>query len=77
MLIGEICAHPCGYKYALVEEKRPGEYFPVFEDEQGTFIMNSKDLCMIEHIPDLIKAGIKALRLRVGLRIFLLCSHSN
>jgi len=57
------CAHPCRYKYALVEEKRPGEYFPVFEDEQGTFIMNSKDLCMIEHIPDLIKAGIKSFKI--------------
>lgn len=57
------CAHPCRYKYALVEEKRPGQYFPVFEDEQGTFIMNSKDLCMIEHIPELIKSGIKSLKI--------------
>lgn len=57
------CAHPCRYKYALVEEKRPGEYFPVFEDEEGTFLMNSKDLCMIEHIPDLIKAGIKSFKI--------------
>jgi len=57
------CAHPCRYKYALVEEKRPGEYFPVFEDEDGTFIMNSKDLCMIEHIPELIKAGIKSFKI--------------
>jgi putative protease len=52
------CAHPCRYKYALVEEKRPGEYFPVFEDEDGTFIMNSKDLCMIEHIDKLMESGI-------------------
>ncbi|WMM23256.1 U32 family peptidase [Tissierella sp. MB52-C2] len=52
------CAHPCRYKYALVEEKRPGEYFPVFEDEDGTFIMNSKDLCMIEHIEKLMESGI-------------------
>ncbi len=57
------CAHPCRYKYVLVEEKRPGEYFPVFEDEDGTFIMNSKDLCMIEHIPELIKAGIKSFKI--------------
>ncbi|NLK44079.1 MAG: U32 family peptidase [Tissierellia bacterium] len=57
------CAHPCRYKYALVEEKRPGEYFPVYEDDQGTFIMNSKDLCMIEHIPELIKAGIKSFKI--------------
>ena len=52
------CAHPCRYKYALVEEKRPGEYFPVFEDEDPTFIMNSKDLCMIEHIDKLMESGI-------------------
>ncbi|WP_313756417.1 U32 family peptidase [Tissierella sp.] len=57
------CAHPCRYKYNLVEEKRPGEYFPVFEDEEGTFIMNSKDLCMIEYIPELIKAGIKSFKI--------------
>lgn len=52
------CAQPCRYKYAVVEEKRPGEYFPVEEHEEGTFIFNSKDLCMIESIPDLIKSGI-------------------
>ncbi|MEY8415347.1 U32 family peptidase [Tissierella praeacuta] len=57
------CAHPCRYKYNLVEEKRPGEYFPVFEDEEGTFIMNSKDLCMIEYIPELINAGIKSFKI--------------
>lgn len=57
------CAHPCRYKYSLVEEKRPGEYFPVFEDEDGTFIMNSKDLCMIEYIPQLIKSGIKSFKI--------------
>ena len=57
------CAHPCRYKYSLVEEKRPGEYFPVFEDEEGTFIMNSKDLCMIEYIPQLIKSGIKSFKI--------------
>ena len=57
------CAHPCRYKYNLVEEKRPGEYFPVFEDEEGTFIMNSKDLCMIEHIPELVDSGIKSFKI--------------
>ena len=52
------CTHPCRWKYALMEETRPGEYMPVLENERGTFIFNSKDLCMIEHIPDLIGAGI-------------------
>lgn len=51
------CAQPCRYKYYLMEEKRPGQYFPVFEDDKGAYIMNSKDLCMIEHIPELIEAG--------------------
>lgn len=54
------CAHPCRYKYALQEEKRPGEFYPIEEDDRGTYIMNSKDLCMIEHIPDLINAGISS-----------------
>lgn len=57
------CTHPCRWKYALVEETRPGEYMPVFENERGTFIFNSKDLCMIEHIPDLLKAGIDSLKI--------------
>lgn len=52
------CAHPCRWKYSLMEEKRPGEYFPIYENEKGTFIFNSKDLCMIGHIPELIEAGI-------------------
>ena len=52
------CTHPCRWKYSVMEESRPGEYFPVYENERGTFIFNSKDLCMIEHIPDLINAGI-------------------
>ena len=52
------CAQPCRYKYSLVEEKRPGEYFPIEENEDGTFIFNSKDLCMIEYIPELVKSGI-------------------
>lgn len=56
------CAHPCRYKYSLVEETRPGEYFPVFEDDDGTFIMNSKDLCMIQNLPDMIDAGIDSLK---------------
>lgn len=51
------CAHPCRWKYHLVEEKRPGEYMPVYENERGTFIYNSKDLCLIEHIPELIESG--------------------
>ena len=57
------CAQPCRYKYYLVEEKRPGEYYPIFEDENGTYIMNSKDLCMIEHIPELFKSGIYSFKI--------------
>lgn len=57
------CAQPCRYKYHLVEEKRPGEYFPIEEHDEGTFIMNSKDLCMIEHIDDLIDSGISSLKI--------------
>ena len=57
------CAQPCRYQYCLVEEKRPGEYFPVFEDEQGTYIMNSRDMCMIDHIPDLMEAGLDSLKI--------------
>ncbi|MCR5481526.1 MAG: U32 family peptidase [Clostridia bacterium] len=52
------CAHPCRWKYRLVEEQRPGEYFPIEEDTRGTYILNSRDLCMIEHIPELVDAGI-------------------
>jgi putative protease len=51
------CTHPCRWKYNIVEECRPGEYMPVYENERGTFIFNSKDLCMIEHIPELIETG--------------------
>ncbi|WDC83770.1 U32 family peptidase [Caloramator sp. mosi_1] len=58
-----MCAHPCRYKYYLVEEKRPGQYFPILEDERGTYIMNSQDLCMIEYIPELIKAGISSFKI--------------
>ena len=57
------CAQPCRYKYYLVEEKRPGEYYPVIEDEKGTYIMNSKDLCMIEHISELFKSGIYSFKI--------------
>lgn len=57
------CAHPCRWNYSLVEQTRPGEYMPVFENERGTFIFNSKDLCMIEHIPELVKSGISSFKL--------------
>lgn len=57
------CTHPCRWKYSVVEEKRPGEYFPVEEDERGTYIFNSKDLCMIEYIPELVDAGIDSFKI--------------
>ena len=57
------CTHPCRWKYAVVEETRPGEYMPVYENERGTYIFNSKDLCMIEHIPDLHQAGIDSFKI--------------
>ena len=57
------CAQPCRYQYALMEEKRPGEYFPVYEDEKGTYIMNSRDMCMIDHLDDLIDAGIDCIKI--------------
>lgn len=57
------CTHPCRWKYSLMEETRPGEYFPVEETERGTFIFNSKDLCMIEHIPELVEAGIDSFKI--------------
>ncbi len=57
------CTHPCRWKYNVVEETRPGEYMPVEEDERGTYIFNSKDLCMIEHVPELIEAGIDSLKI--------------
>ena len=56
------CTHPCRWKYAVVEESRPGEYMPVYENERGTYIFNSKDLCMIEYIPELIEAGIDSFK---------------
>ena len=57
------CTHPCRWKYHLMEEQRPGQYLPVFENERGTYIFNSKDLCMIEHIPDLMAAGIDSFKI--------------
>ena len=57
------CTHPCRWNYALMEESRPGEYMPVFENERGTFIFNSKDLCMIEHIPEMLEAGIDSFKI--------------
>lgn len=60
--LGE-CAQPCRWKYSLVEEKRPGQYFPIEEDELGTYVFNSMDLCMIEYIPEMVKAGIDSLKI--------------
>lgn len=57
------CAQPCRYQYALVEEKRPGEYFPVYEDEKGTYILNSRDMCMIDHLQDLQEAGVDCIKI--------------
>ena len=58
-----MCAHPCRWKYALVEEQRPGQYYPIEEDDRGTYILNSRDLCMIEHIPELINSGLASLKI--------------
>ncbi len=57
------CTHPCRWKYAVVEESRPGEYLPVYENERGTYIFNSKDLCMIDHIPELMESGIDSFKI--------------
>ena len=57
------CAHPCRWNYSLVEEQRPGEYYPVYENERGTYIFNSKDMCMIEHIPELIQSGVTSFKI--------------
>ena len=57
------CAQPCRYQYALMEEKRPGEYFPVYEDEKGTYILNSRDMCMIDHLSDLMDAGVDCIKI--------------
>lgn len=57
------CTHPCRWKYAVMEESRPGEYLPIYENERGTYIFNSKDLCMIEHIPELLESGIDSFKI--------------
>ena len=57
------CAQPCRYRYALMEEKRPGEYFPIEEDSRGSYILNSRDMCMIDHLPDLLDAGLDSLKI--------------
>lgn len=57
------CAHPCRWKYSLVEERRPGEYYPIEEDDRGTYIMNSRDLCLIEHLDEIIEGGITSLKI--------------
>lgn len=57
------CAQPCRWEYSLMESKRPGQYMPVFEDKSGTYILNSKDMCMVEHIPELVKAGVSSLKI--------------
>ena len=62
------CTHPCRWKYSVVEETRPGEYMPVYENERGTYIFNSKDLCMIEHIPEMIEAGIDSFKIEGRLK---------
>ncbi len=69
------CTHPCRWKYAVVEETRPGEYLPVYENERGTFIFNSKDLCMIEYIPELVAAGIDSLKIegRMKTALYVAC----
>jgi len=58
-----LCAHPCRWEYSVVEKKRPGEYMPITEDSRGSYVFNSKDLCMIEHIPEMIKSGITSLKI--------------
>ncbi len=62
------CTHPCRWKYAVVEEKRPGEYLPVYENERGTYIFNSKDLCMIEHIPEMMESGIDSFKIEGSMK---------
>lgn len=69
------CAHPCRWKYSVVEETRPNEYMPVYENERGTYIFNSKDLCMIEHIPELAAAGIDSFKIegRMKTALYVAC----
>ena len=72
--LGE-CTHPCRWKYAVVEEQRPGEYLPVYENDRGTFIFNSKDLCMIEHVPKMVDAGIDSFKIegRMKTALYVAC----
>jgi putative protease len=63
-----LCAHPCRWKYAVMEESRPGQYMPILEDSRGTYIFNSRDLCMIEHLPKLIESGITSLKIEGRLK---------
>lgn len=69
------CTHPCRWKYSIVEEKRPGEYLPIEEDDRGTYIFNSKDLCMIQYIPEMIKAGINSFKIegRMKTALYVAC----
>ncbi|MGX8773745.1 MAG: peptidase U32 family protein [Bacillota bacterium] len=69
------CAHPCRYKYRLEEEKRPGEFWPVDEDDRGTYIFNSKDLCMLEHLPELIEAGISSFKIEGRMKSIFYIAH--
>lgn len=69
------CAHPCRYKYRLEEEKRPGEYWPVDEDERGTYIFNSKDLCMLQHIPSLIESGVTSFKIEGRMKSIFYIAH--
>ena len=69
------CAHPCRYRYRLEEEKRPGEFWPVEEDDRGTYIFNSNDLCMLEHIPDLSEAGIVSLKIEGRMKSIFYLAH--
>ena len=69
------CAHPCRYKYRLEEEKRPGEYWPVDEDDRGTYIFNSKDLCMLEYLPQLIEAGIESFKIEGRMKSIFYIAH--
>ena len=71
------CTHPCRWKYAVVEEKRPGEYLPVYENERGTYIFNSKDLCMIEHIPELVDAGVDSCKIEGRMKSPLCCNRGK
>ena len=67
-----LCAHPCRYKYTVMEEKRPGEYYPVEEDVRGTYIFNSKDLCMIKYIRNLFQAELQVPKLKAESKAFIM-----